>query len=380
MDFKLSAENKMIVKAAKDFAQRVLEPVASKIDSEDYLPENILSKYAEAKMLGMTVPKEYGGLGTGAFNVILITEELAKVGSSAFWPMAINNSVTETIYYWGTEKIRKKYIPLLCNGTNYAGVAFTEPGTGSDPRAITTTAVPDGDYYILNGVKRFVTHGQLKGYSIFFAKDETGRVTAFILEKNTEGYTYTKPFALMGLGGQGLVDVFLKNVRVHKSDILGEKGKGFKILLKWIASERVQQMAYMVGAGQACLDESIKYTSERIVGGKPMNSMQGIQWMLAEMYAGIEACRWWTYRLALKQDEGGGSIEMDSAALKLFTVPAIQEVARKALQLHGSYGYCKDYKVERLYRVIAHAGVTASSTELQKTIVGSTLARSASNR
>ncbi len=377
MDFNLSSENKMIIKAAKDFAQRVIEPVAAKIDSEDYLPEDILLKFAEAKMLGMTVPKEYGGLGTGAFNVILITEELAKAGSSAFWPMAVNNSVTETIYHWGTEEIKRKYIPLLCDGTNYAGVAFTEPGTGSDPKAITTTAVPDGDYYILNGVKRFITHGHLKGYGIFFAKDETGRVTAFILEKNIEGYTYTKPYALMGLGGQGLVDVFLKNVRVHKSDILGEKGKGFKILLKWIAGERVQQMAYMVGAGQACLDESIKYTGERIVGGKPMNSMQGIQWMLAEMYASIEACRWWTYRLALKQDAGGGSIEMDSAALKLFTVPAIQEVARKALQLHGSYGYCKDYKVERLYRVIAHAGVTASSTELQKTIVGSTLARSA---
>jgi len=376
MDFNLSAENKMIVKAAGDFVLHVIEPVAAKIDSEDYLPEDILPQYAKAKMLGMTVPKEYGGVGMSAFNVILIAEELGKCGSSAFWPMAMNNSVVETIYHWGTEEIRKKYIPKLCDGTNYAGVAFTEPGTGSDPRALTTTATPDGDYYILNGTKRFITHGRLKGYGIFYAKDETGGITAFILEKNIEGYTCTKPYSLMGLGGQGLVDVFLKNVRVHKSDILGEKGKGFKILLKWIAGERIQQMAYLVGAGQECLNESLKYTKERIVQGKPMNSMQGIQWMLSDMYASIEACRWWTYRLAFKQDQGG-VIEVDSAALKLFVVPTIQEVARKALQLHGSYGYCKDYKIERLYRVIAHAGVTASSTELQKTIVGSSLARSA---
>jgi butyryl-CoA dehydrogenase len=373
MDFNLSAESKMMAKAARDFGQRIIEPVAAKIEEEDELPPDILQKFAEARMLGMMVPKKYGGVGSTALNVILIAEELGKCGSAAFWVMAMNNSAVETIYHWGSEEIRNTFIPAFCDGSNYASMAFTEPGTGSDPGAIITTAVPEGDDYVLNGTKRFISFGGKKGYGVFYAKDDGGKVTAFIVDKGSRGYTWSKPYGLMGLGGQSLVDVFLNNVRVPKAYILGEKGRGFPILLKWIASERVQQAAFMVGAGQACLEESIKYGNQRMVRGKPMTSMQGFQWMLAEMHASIEACRWWTYRVVCKQDEGG-RIEVDSAALKLFVVPTIQEVARKALQIHGSYGYCKDYKIERLYRIVAHAGVTASSTEIQKTIVGSALA------
>ena len=375
MDFTLSPESKMMVKAAADFAQQVIEPIAAKIEEEDVIPDDLLPKFASAKILGLMVPKEYGGTETTALNMILITEELAKCGSAAYWAMAMNNSVAETIYHWGSEDQRKDFIPPLCDGSSYAAMAFTEPGTGSDPRAIMTTAVPEGDDYILNGTKRFITNGHKAGYGVFFAKDETEKVTAFILDKRSEGYSSSKPWALMGLGGQGLVDVFLKDVRVPMANILGEKSNGFPILLRWIAGERVQQMAFMVGMGQACLEESLKYSKERVVRGKPMTAMQGFQWMLAEMHASIEACRWWTYRVASKWDKGG-DIQVDSSALKLFVVPTIQEVARKGIQIHGSYGYCRDYKIERLYRAIAHAGVTASSTEIQKTIVALALMRS----
>jgi len=374
MDFNLSPESKMMVKAARDFAEQEIEPISAKIEEDNAIPDDLLAKFAKAKMLGMMVPKEYGGIGSTALNVILITEELGKCASAAFWIMAMNNSVVETIYNWGSEEVKKKFIPPLCDGSSYGAVAFTEPGTGSDPTLLTTTAVPDGDYYVLNGTKRFITQGHKKGYGIFYAKDETEKTSAFIVDKKAEGYSWSKPYELMGLAGQGLVDVFLKDVRVPKENMLGEKGKGFKILLRWIAGERVQQMAFMTGMGQECLNQSIKYAKERMVRGKPMTAMQGFQWMLAEMHASIEACRWWTYRIAAKQDEGG-DVQIDSAALKLFVVPTIQEVARKALQIHGSYGYCKDYKIEKLYRAIAHAGITASSTELQKTIVGSVLGR-----
>lgn len=375
MDFTLSGESKMMVKAARDFAEQEIEPIMAKIEQEDAIPDDFLQKLAKARMLGMMVPKEYGGIESSALNVILILEELAKTGSAAAFLMALSNSIAETIYHWGSEDIRKRFVPPLCNGSLCPAMAFTEPGTGSDPTAITTTAKLDGDYYILNGTKRFISHGSKKGYGVFYAKDETEKVTAFIVDKSSEGYTWSKPWALMDFAGQDLVDIFLKDVKVPKEDTLGEKGKGFHILLRWIAGERVQQMIFMVGMGQACLDESLKYAKERMVRGRPMTAMQGFQWMLAEMHASIEASRWWTYRIASKQDEGG-DIQVDSAALKLFVVPAIQEVARKALQIHGSYGYCKDYKIEGLYRTIAHAGVTASSTELQKTIVGSALARS----
>ncbi|MGD9031428.1 MAG: acyl-CoA dehydrogenase family protein [Desulfobacteraceae bacterium] len=375
MDFSLSPESKMMVKAAADFAQQVIEPIAAKIEEDDAIPEDLLPTFATARMLGLMVPKEFGGIETTALNMILITEELAKCASAAYWAMAMNNSVAETICHWGSEDQKKEYVPPLCDGSSYAAMAFTEPGTGSDPTAITTTAVPDGDEYVLNGTKRFITNGHKKGYGIFFAKDETEKVTAFVVDKSAEGYSWSKPWSLMGLGGQGLVDVFLKDVRVPQANILGEKGNGFPILLRWIAGERVQQMSFMVGMGQACLEESLKYSKERMVRGKPMTAMQGFQWMLSEMHASIEACRWWTYRVASKWDEGG-NIQVDSAALKLFVVPTIQEVARKGLQIHGSYGYCRDYKIERLYRTIAHGGVTASSTEIQKTIVALTLMRS----
>ena len=375
MDFTLSGESKMMGKAARDFAEQEIEPIMAKVEEEDALPDDILQKFAKARMLGMMIPKEYGGIGSSALNVIFILEELAKTGSAAAFLVAFCNSIAETIYQWGSEDIRKRFVPPLCDGSLCPAMAFTEPGTGSDPTAITTTAKPDGNYYVLNGTKRFISHGSKKGYGVFYAKDETEKVTAFIVDKSSEGYTWSKPWALMGLAGQDLVDVFLKDVKVPKEDILGEKGKGFHILLRWIAGERVQQMAFMVGMGQECLNESLKYAKERMVRGRPMTAMQGFQWMLADMHASIEACRWWTYRIASKQDEGG-DIQVDSAALKLFVVPAIQEVARKALQIHGSYGYCKDYKIERLYRAIAHAGITASSTEIQKTLVGSALARS----
>ncbi len=374
MEFNLSAESKLMIKAARDFAEQTIEPIAAKIDGDDAIPDDLLPKFAKAKMLGMMIPKEYGGTGSTALNMILITEELAKTASAVYWSMALNNSVAETICHWGSDDQKELFIPPLCDGSNYAAMAFTEPATGSDPAAITSTAHSDDDYYVLNGTKRFITNGQRKGYGIFYAKDETEKVTAFVVDKSSDGYTCSKPWALMGLGGQGLVDVFLKNVRVPKANILGEKGKGFNVLLRWIAGERVQQMAFMLGMGQACLEESLKYAKERIVKGRPMTHMQGFQWMLSEMHASIEACRWWTYRVASKQDEGD-EIQVDSAALKLFIVPTIQEVARKALQIHGSYGYCKNYKIERLYRTIAHAGVTGSSTEIQKTLVGSYLAR-----
>jgi len=374
MDFTLSPESKMMVKMAREFAEQVIEPIAARIEEEDALPDDLISRFAEAKMLGMMIPEEYGGTASTALNMILITEEFGKCGSAAYWVMAMNNSVGETICHWGTEEQKRQFIPPICDGSHYAGMAFTEPGTGADPTAITTTAVQDGDDYVLNGTKRFITNGHKMGHGIFYAKDETGRVTAFIVDKSAEGYSWSKPWALMGLGGQGLVDVFLKDVRVPQVNILGDKGNGFPILLRWIAGERIQQMAFMVGMGQACLNESLKYAKERMVRGRPMTAMQGFQWMLAEMHASIEACRWWTYRVAAKQDSGE-DFQVDSSALKLFVVPTIQEVARKALQMHGSYGYCKDYKIERLYRNIAHAGVTASSSEIQKTIVGSALSR-----
>jgi len=379
MDFNLSPESKMIVKAAKDFCDREIMPMSEEIIQKNDYPFDLLEKFAKARMLGVAVPKEYGGVGSTHLNIILISEELGKTGTVCAYPMLMNNSTAETIDHWGSEDVKKRFLPPLCDGSAYASTAFTEPATGSDPTALTTTAVPDGDDFIVNGTKRYITSGNKKGYGVFYLKDEEvkdqkGNVTAFIIDKSSEGYTTSAPWEFMGLEGMNCVDVFFKDVKVPKANILGDRGNGFRILLRWIAGERIEQSGYMVGLGQAALDESIKYSKERLVRGKPMGYMQGIQWMLAEMKTKVDASRLMTYRAASLQDEGV-HIDTLSSELKIFAVPTIQEVTRLALQIHGSYGYSKEYKVERLFRYAAHAGVVASSSEINKTIAGGALLR-----
>lgn len=379
MDFNLSAVEQMIVKSAKDFCDREIMPVAEQIVEENDYPPDLMEKFAKARMLGMTVPKEYGGVASNNVNVMLIAEELGKTGTACFWPFAMNNSVAETINAWGSEDVKKTFIPSLCDGSGFGSMAFTEPGTGSDPRSITTAAVLDGDEYVVNGTKRFITVGNKPGCGVFYLKDaslkgDKADVTALIVDKTSPGYTTSEPWQLMGLEGMNLVDVFFKDVRVPAGNVLGKPGHGFGYLLKWVAGERAQQSSYMTGIGQAALDEAVNYAKSRMVGGKPQGYMQGIQWMLCDMNIRVDACRCLTRKTAFMQDDGQ-AIEAISAGLKTFVVPTIQEVVRMAMQIHGSYGYAKEYKVEKLYRYAAHGGVVATSTELNKTIAGMSLLR-----
>ncbi len=379
MDYKLTPVEKMMVKAAREFCDQTIIPIAAQIVKENDYPPDLMESFAKVRILGLVIPREYGGVGTTNLSCLLIAEELGKSGTGCFWPFSMNNSVAETILHWGTEEIKKKFIPPLCDGSAFASMAFTEPGTGSDPRNITMTAVVDGDDYILNGTKRFITNGSKPGYGVFYAKDtslagERNDITALIVDKSSPGYHTSNTWEMMGLDGGNVVDVFFRDVRIPKENVLGTPGKGFNILLRWIATERIQQAGYMVGMGQAALDESIKYVKQRTAGGKPIAKMQGIQWMLAEMKAKIEACRYLARRVACMQDDGE-RFEVASSELKVFVVPTIQEVTRMAVQLHGSYGYSKEYKVEKLFRDAAHAGVVATSTELNKTIAGSAMLR-----
>ena len=374
MDFRISEKEKDILNRARQFIKEEIEPLTPKIEKKNDYPPDLMQKMARAGFLGISIPKEYGGQGHTNLIATLIAEELGKVANVCAWPVFMNNSVAETLYHWGPEHIRKKFVPLLCNGTEIGCLGFTEPDTGSDPRMIKTTAIPDGDYYVLNGIKRFVTNGNKPGHGLFFAKDETGKITAFVMEKLGPGYKCTKPWQFMGLEGMNCVDVVLRDYRVPKENIVGEKGEGFRLLLRWISTERIQQAGYMVGIGQAALDEAMKFMKRRKAAGRPLSNMQGFQWMIAEMKAKVDACRFMAYRAACAMDEGL-PFQALSAELKIFVVPQIQEVTRMALQIHGSYGYTKGFKVERLYRYAAHAGVTASSTEINKTIAGASLLR-----
>ena len=365
----------MLQKMVWDFTEREIEPLAVQIDRDGKVPDDLIKKIADIGLLGMTVPRKYSGTEAGNLACVLACEQIAYSGTGAWWLVGFNNSIPESIVHFGSEEIKEKYLSKMCDGTTYSSIQFTEEDTGSDPEALITTAIPDGDSYIINGMKRFSTFGARDGYAVLYAKDETGKCTAFVAEKNVKGYTAPKVWSLMGGGGIEAADVYLENFRVPKENVLGKKGEGFNVLLFWIATEKIEQCAACVGMGQAALDEAVKYAKSRMSRGKPISTMQGIRWMLAEMHAKIEAARWLTYRAAFLQDQGAPDWMNEAAACKLFVVPTAMEVVEMSRRIHGGYGYTKDFKIERLYRAIAGASAIAVSLEINKSIVGSWVGR-----
>jgi alkylation response protein AidB-like acyl-CoA dehydrogenase len=375
MDLNLREDQLLFQKTVKKFTEREIEPIAAQIDREEKLPDELIKKMAQIGLFGMVIPKKYGGGEADNLSVIVACEEVAYSGTGAWWSVAFNNSIPESIHKYGSEEIREKYLRPLCDGTACSSIQFTEENTGSDPRALITTAIPESDGYVINGMKRFSTFGGRDGYAMLFTKDEVGKCTAFVIRKSGPGYSVTKVWELMGGGGMETVDVYFNNMKVPAKNVLGEKGKGFDILLYWISTEKVEQCGACVGMARAALDEAIKYAKSRMVREKPMSTMQGIQWMLADMYTRIEASRWLTYRAAFLQDRGDPNWMNEAAAAKMFVMPEVLRAVDVARQIHGAYGYSKEFKIERIYRAAAGATAIATSLELNRSIVGAWLAR-----
>ena len=375
MDFNLTEGQLAIQKLAREFTRQEIEPIADQLDREGRLPDNFIKKCAKVGLLGMAVPKKYGGTGAGNLSCILAIEQLAYSGTGAWWLVGFNNSIPQSIAHFGSEEIKEKYLRPFCEGTAYASIQFTEEGTGSDPNALITTAMPDGDSYVINGMKRFSTFGAREGYAVTYTKDEEGNCTAFVIEKGGKGYSAPKIWDLMGGGGIEAADVYFENFRVPNENLLGKKGEGMEVLLSWIATEKVEQCAAAVGIAQAALDEAIKYVKTRMSRRRPTSDMQGIRWMLADMQAKIEACRWLTYKTAFEEDQKTPNWQTEAATAKLFVVPTALEIVESSKRLHGAYGYTKEFKIERLYRAIAGCTAIAVSLEINRSIVGSSLVR-----
>jgi len=375
MDFNLTEDQLMLQTMVKEFTEREIEPIAARIDQEGRLPDDLIKRMAQLGLFGMTIPQKYCGTEVGNLNCILAIEQLAYSGTGAWWLAGLNNSVAESIAHFATEEQKEKYLRPFCDGTSYPSIQFTEEETGSDPEALITTATPDKDSYVINGMKRFITFGTRDGYATLYAKDETGKCSCFIIQKNAKGYSAPKIWQLMGGGGIEAADVYFEDMRVPEENLLGSKGEGFNVLLFWIAIEKVEQCAAAVGIAQAALDEAIKYAKSRMSRGKPISDMQGIRWMFAEMRAKIEAARWLTYRTAFLQDQKAKDWMMQAAIAKLSVIPTTMEVVEMARRIHGAYGYTREFKIERLYRAIAGATAIAVSLEINKSIVGSTMVR-----
>lgn len=374
MDFKLTPEQEMIKKAAKEFADREIEPIAAQVEREKNMPPDMLKKFAKARLLGMTIPREYGGVGSSFLNWVLATEQISYPASACGGLMAMNNTVPNMIARYGTEEQKEKYIRPLCQGEVIASLAFTEPATGADPRLITTTAELDGEYYRINGTKRFITDSPFDGPAILFAKTND-RISGFIVDKNSEGYTTSKPYELMGGGGWVTADIYLKDVRVPKGNLLGDLDNGFIILLQWAATSKLALCAGSVGLAQAALDESVRYAKERVLrNNRAIASTQSIQWMLAEMACKIEAARYLVYWAASLVDQGK-DVMREAAIAKLFSSRAGVEVADMGLRIHGAYGFTTEYKIERIYRQAKGNEVIEGTSEVQRSIVAGFLVR-----
>ena len=376
MDFKLSKEQELIQKTAKDFAEKYVVPVADQIDRENKVPPEIYRKMSELELFGIPFSEEFGGTGAGYSCYPLAVEQIAKGSGGISLTLSVNTLGTSAISTFGTPEQKKRYMAPCCRGEKFASFAFTEPGTGSDPKQITSTAVKDGDSYILNGTKRFISAADMEGPIVIFAKDnETNFPTAFIADKFCPGYSISEPWHKIGMRGGMMVDVYLKDVRVPATSMLGPKGQGYWVLQAGIAYGKVGVSSGALGGMQAALELSIKYAKEKQHRDKTIGKFQGVQMAIAQMAEKTEAARWLVYRLGYLA-ETMTDLRMyakEAALTKAFVTEAGVDVSRLAMAVHGSYGLMEDYAVARIYRDMIIGEQVEGVMDLQRVITGSLL-------
>jgi alkylation response protein AidB-like acyl-CoA dehydrogenase len=374
MNFNLTADQKMTQDMVRKFAENELAKSAARIDEAESFPWEHIGKMAELGLLAPIIPEEYGGCGFDFLTLAIMVEEISRVCASTGVIVAVNASlVSYPIYTWGNEQQRKKYLPKLSSGKTVGAFALTEAGAGSDPAALATSAKLQGDDYVLNGSKQFITNGGEAGVFVLFAVTDKEKghkgISAFIVEKNFPGFSVGKHEKLMGMRATSNCALILENCRVPKENLLGEEGQGFKIALGTIDVSRIDIGAQAVGVAQGALDQSIKYAKERHTFGKPISEYQMIQAKLADMATHIEAARLLVYRAADMKDCGEEQYSKESAMAKLFASEMAVDVCRQAVQIHGGYGYTKDFPVERMYRDAKLMEIYEGTSEIQRIVI-----------
>ncbi len=373
MDFKLSEEHELFRRTAREFAQKELEPRAKEFEDKHEIPKDVLQKLGELGYLGLAVPEAYGGVGADALSYAIVMEELSKACASTSTVVTVQNTLVEfPIVEFGTEAQKRKYLPKLATGEWFGAFALTEPESGSDAAGMKTTARREGDVYVLNGSKRFITNAAFARLFVVFAltAPEAGNrgVSCFLVERDTPGFTVGREEDKMGIRGTSTCELFFEDCRVPAENLLGEENKGFKIAMLTLDAGRIGIAAQALGIAEAAFDEALKYAQERTAFGQPLAAFQAIQFKLADMKAQIEAARWLVYHAAWKKDQGEDYI-LESSLAKLYASEVASRVADEAVQIHGGYGYIRDYKVERLYRDARITRIYEGTSEIQKLII-----------
>jgi len=378
MDFSLSKEQLLIQKMAREFAEKNLEPIAEQIDRENKIPEEIFTGLAELDLFGIPYPEEYGGADGGYDGYVLAMEQIGRVSGGVAMTISAHCLALSALNVFGTEEQKKKYMTPCCKGKHIASFAFTEPQTGSDPKQITTTAVKDGDSYILNGTKRFISNANFPGPIIIFARDnESGKPTGFIVDKWCEGYSISEPWDKIGMHGGMLLDVYLKDVRVPAENLMAGPGMGYPILQLGISFGKVGVSSTALGGMLAAYEESLKYAKEKMHRDGPIARFQAVQLRIADLAMKYEAARWMTYRLGWMANnvKDPRQFAKEAAMTKTFVAESMVDVARIAMDIHGSYGLMNDYKVARIWKDSIIAPQIEGVSDMQKMIVtGVTLA------
>jgi alkylation response protein AidB-like acyl-CoA dehydrogenase len=374
MDFDLTEEQKMIQETIRKFADEEIAPVAGENDKKGQFPRKIFHKLAELGFMGTPIPEEYGGAGFDFISHAIVAEELGRVDSSLRGTYSVQVSLVELpLNKYGNEEQKKKYLPKLTSGEWIGCYGLTEPNAGSDPAGMIATAKQDGDHYVLNGQKTWITNAGLADVAVVYAKTdpEAGArgITAFIVERGLEGFSTRDLHDKLGLRASNTGEIFLEDCRVPKENILGELNRGFKIALGTLDFGRYTVAAGCVGLAQGCIDICKEYATQRIQFGKPIGSFQLVQQMIADMVVECEAGRLLVYRAGHLKNKDLRNTRETSIA-KYYCSEMANRVAYKAIQIHGGYGFSGEYDVERFYRDARINTLYEGTSQIQQLIIG----------
>ncbi|SJZ63506.1 acyl-CoA dehydrogenase [Garciella nitratireducens] len=377
MDFKLSKEQEMARTLFREFAENEVEPLAQEVDEEEKFPMETVKKMQKLGFMGIPIPKQYGGQGCDSLTYVLAVEELSKKCATTGVVVSAHTSLCcEPIRKNGTEEQKEKYLKPLANGEKLGAFALTEPGAGTDAAGVQTKAVLQGDHYVLNGTKIFITNGGVADIYIIFAMTDksqgTKGISAFIVEKDFPGFSIGTIEKKMGIRGSSTAELIFEDCIVPKENLLGKEGKGFNIAMQTLDGGRIGIAAQALGIAQGALEKTIDYVKERKQFGRPIGKFQNTQFHLADMATKIEAARHLVYKAAIAKDTQK-RFSVEAAMAKLYAAEVAMEVTTKAVQFHGGYGYIRDYDVERMMRDAKITEIYEGTSEVQRMVISGNL-------
>jgi len=373
MNFDYSETQRLVGESAKQFALQYIAPNVRDWDETQYFPKEVLHKAGEYGFMGIIIPEMYGGAGLSYHEYITVIEEITKIDPSIGLSIAAHNSLcTNHIYEFGNEEQRQRWLPKLASGEWIGAWGITEHNTGSDAGGMATTAVQDGDHWVLNGAKNFITHGKSGEVAVVIArtgeKGDSHGMTAFVVERGTPGFTHGKKEDKLGMRASETAEMIFENCRIPQENVLGEVGDGFIQSMKILDGGRISIGALALGISKGAYEASLKYAKERTQFGKPISAFQGVSFKLADMCVEIEAAELLLHKAAFLKNEKR-KMTLNSAICKLYASDSCVKIANDAIQIHGGYGYLKDFPVEKFYRDAKLCTIGEGTSEIQKVVI-----------